>query len=140
MTPNTSFSHWHAFSYTGRGYTDSEIRKRAAPAGYPPLVISDYLLRLPYLRPSSGNGVPSAARSCCTFRESQIEEALAWLEKELDANLPLGHESFTVHERVECSRVRMMEEFQRNVVYGYWSTGRQYVSRSLIFCENAACP
>lgn len=136
MTATTKPVHWHAFAYTGKGYTDSEVGKGLAPSNFPPVEIKHWLLRLPGLRTPLGSPIPESALPVHTFSESEVDEAVAWLEQELTTHLPLDHETFPVAARLEYSRARLLERANRDVVYGYWSVGGQYVARVLVLCDD----
>jgi hypothetical protein len=123
VTATTKSVHWHCYAYTGKGYTDSEVGKGLAPQTFPPSEISQWLRRKPMQ----------------TFTEEQIDDALTWLEGELTTHLPIDAEGFPVKERVAYSRDRLMQRVNRDVVYGYWSVGGQYVSRSMIECNDVGC-
>lgn len=118
-------AHFHAYSYTGQGHTDGEIRKGLAPPTYPPIEIKDWLRRMPKR----------------VYGEQDIDAALGWLEQELNNHPPLDADSFPVKERLEYSRERLLQKVGRDVVYGYWSKKGRYVSRALILCTDtgAAC-
>lgn len=124
MPATTTISaHWHAYAYTGKAVPDSRIRSGLAPAGYPPIEIKDWLHRPPLQ----------------IFAETEVDEAMAWLEKELSGHMPVDADAFPVAVRLEYSRARLQESVNRDVVYGYYSARGQYVSRSLILCEAPDC-
>lgn len=116
-------AHWHAYAYTGKGYTDNEIRKGVAPPTFPPIEIKDWLHR----------------RAAEIFPETSLDNAMVWLEKELNGQPPIDAEAYPIETRLASSRARLQETVNRNVVYGYWSRGGQYVSRVLICCERSGC-
>lgn len=134
VTANPTPVHWHAFCYTGKGYTDSEVGKGLAPFNFPPVEVKHWLLRLPGMRTPAGAPIPESALPVQLFRESEIDEAISWLDKELHEQEPLDAESFPIAVRLEYSRARMMERVQRDVVYGYWSKRGLYVARVLKEC------
>lgn len=92
-----------------------------APSTFPPVEVVRWLDRRPGLK---------------VFTESQIDEAVAWLDKELHQQLPLDAEAFPVATRLEYSRARLRETVNRDVWYGYWSKGGQFVTRALIACKS----
>jgi hypothetical protein len=112
--------HWHAYSYTGRSFSDGEIRGKKAPEDYPPIEIKHWLMR-------------PKRHIIDTFTE--IDPAIAWLEGELTNNLPLDEESFPVKLRLEYCRDRLKQTAGNDVVYGFYSKAGQYVSRALIACR-----
>ncbi|WP_282697903.1 hypothetical protein [Streptomyces sp. CC208A] len=135
-------AHWHAYAYTGRAYTDTEIRRETAPANYPPIEVAHWLRR-------PRNHV--ADTFACS--PDGLDHALAWLEGELTRNPPVDEEHYPVLERLEGSRSSLTATrstptapaTQRagDAVYGYWSKAGQYVSRALIACPREAgdpCP
>lgn len=109
-------THWHAYVYTGKGYSDSEIRKGLAPSHYPPIEIKN--------RKGPGQRLES------------LDAAMEWLEGELTTYEPLDAESFPVKERLEYSRGRLQQTAAPEVIYGYWSRSGQYVSRQLFPCTH----
>ncbi|MGW0996410.1 hypothetical protein [Streptomyces sp. NPDC002520] len=128
--------HWHAFAYTGKGYTGSEVSKGLAPPSFPPVELAHWLDRRPGMRTPSGNPIPESALPTHTFTESEIDEAVAWLEKELSEHVPVDADSFPVSVRLEYSRARLREQANRDVWYGYWSTSGQFVTRVLVACTD----
>ncbi|MFF9483664.1 hypothetical protein [Streptomyces sp. NPDC014676] len=116
-----AFVHWHAFAYTGKGYTDSEVGKGLAPPSFPPVELAQWLDRRPGLR---------------VFTEQQIDEAVAWLDKELNEHVPVDAASFPITTRLEYSRARLRERVNRDVWYGYWSARGQFVTRVLVACTD----
>ncbi|MEV7278127.1 hypothetical protein [Streptomyces sp. NPDC093111] len=138
-------AHWHAYAYTGRKYSDADIRKQTAPPNYPPIEVAHWLRR------SSGHLAQTFA-----YGPDGLDRAVAWLESELTQNPPVDEEHYPVFERLEGSRQSLMSTstvlatestpaVQRagDVVYGYWSKAGQYVSRALIACPREAgdeCP
>lgn len=114
-----AFVHWHAFAYTGKGYTESEVRKGLAPPSFPPVELAHWLDRRPGLQ---------------VFTEEQIDEAVAWLDKELSEHVPVDAGSFPISVRLEYSRARLREQANRDVWYGYWSTSGKFVTRALVAC------
>jgi hypothetical protein len=124
VTVTTAPAHWHAFAYTGKGYTDGEVAKGFAPSNFPPIEVARWLDRRPGLR---------------VFAEQEIDEAVAWLDKELREHVPVDAESFPISVRLEYSRARMQERINRDVWYGYWSVRKQFVTRALICCQAADC-
>lgn len=113
-------THYHAYSYTGRGYADSEVRKGLAPNGYPPLVV------IPR------TGTPDT-------RLTTLDDALAWLEQELTAHPPVDSAAFPVTARLVYSRERLQQTRANEVIYGYWSQARRYISRRLYPCDRPGC-
>ncbi|MET7363165.1 hypothetical protein ABZS76_32675 [Streptomyces sp. NPDC005562] len=111
--------HWHAFSYTGKGYTDAEVRKGLAPSAHPRPEISQWVSVMPTLH---------------IFAEDEIDKAMDWLEGELTSQVPQDAEHHPVEDRLQASRRRLDETRNRDVVYGYWSLSKQYCSRGLIAC------
>ncbi|MCX4799660.1 hypothetical protein OG497_38035 [Streptomyces sp. NBC_01242] len=111
-------THWHAYSYNGRSYTDAMIRRGEVPAAYPPIEIKHWLAR-------PANHVVE------TFHE--VDPAVSWLEGELNGHPPVDAESFPVKVRVAYSRKTLQQTAGNDVVYGYYSKS-QYVSRALIAC------
>ncbi|WP_274032563.1 hypothetical protein [Streptomyces sp. MMBL 11-1] len=111
--------HWHAYGYTGRSYKDGEVRAGVAPSTYPPFEIMHWLAR--------------PARDIEeTFTE--IDAAVEWLRGALELHVPLGAESFTIEDRLAYARSALAQAAGSDVVYGYYSVGRLYVSRALITC------
>lgn len=119
--PVTASVHWHAFAYTGKGYTDGEVSKGIAPPSFPPRELASWLDRRPGLR---------------VYTDTQIDEAVAWLDKELNEQVPVDAASFPIATRLECSRARLREQANRDVWYGYWSTRGQFVTRALVACTD----
>ncbi|WP_428957843.1 hypothetical protein [Streptomyces sp. cg35] len=119
MTTTSPQMHWHAFSYQGRGYTDAEVRRGVAPREHPRSEIAQWIGTMPTVQ---------------TFTEDEIDKALDWLEGELTAQVPQDAAHYPIKDRVEASRARMCETTMRDVVYGYWSTSKNYCSRGLIAC------
>ncbi|MFK0062604.1 hypothetical protein ACIQTN_25680 [Streptomyces werraensis] len=115
----TASVHWHAFAYTGKGYTDGEVSKGIAPASFPPRELPDWLDRRPGLR---------------VYTEAQIDEAVAWLEQEMREQPPVDAASFPVATRLGYSRARLRQQAGRDVLHGYWSTRGQFVTRALVAC------
>lgn len=115
----TNSAHWHAYSYTGRSYSDAMIRRGEVPAAYPPIEIKNWL----------GKPVSYIAG---TFTE--IEPAVDWLAAELANHPPRDVESFPAKERLAYSRLTLQQTAGNDVVYGYYSKAEQYVSRALIAC------
>lgn len=138
-------AHWHAYAYTGRAYSDSEIRRGTAPANYPPIEVAHWLRR-----------PQSHMADTFAYGPAGLDEAVAWLEGELTQNPPVDEEHYAVFERLEGSRRSLMATAstlatantpaaQRagDSVYGYWSKAGQYVSRALIACprdQGDECP
>jgi hypothetical protein len=124
-------AHYHAYAYTGKGYSDNQVRARAsrdpdvlrkaAPPNYPPLTTGDPGEMQQVARPGS------------------LEEAVDWLKGELTAHDPLGSESFPVEDRLAYSRAQLQQTAANIVVYGYWSRSGQYVARRIYPCTTPAC-
>lgn len=119
MTAAPAALHWHAFSYTGKGYTDAEVRKGMAPSAHPRPEISQWVKTMP---------------TVATFAEDEIDKAMDWLEAELAIQIPQDADQHPVKDRLEASRRRLNERVNRDIVYGYWSKSKQYCSRALIVC------
>lgn len=121
--------HWHAFAYTGKGYTESEVAKGLAPPNFPPVELARWADRRPGLH---------------VFTDEQIDEAVGWLERELNAHVPLGVEAFPIADRLAYSRSRLSEKVSRSVWYGYWSQRGMFVTRVLFECtdrqQRLGCP
>ncbi|MFD9562068.1 hypothetical protein [Streptomyces sp. NPDC059994] len=116
-------THWHAYAWTGpERPADRERVDPANPA--PPLEIADWL------RKQVG---PEA-----TFGDR--ERAAAWLRAQGEEHRHLSHGAFPLDERMEY--VHEALGLGTDVVWGYYSTAKRYVSRSLIACprEHYACP
>lgn len=111
-------THFHAYGYTGKGYSDSDIHAGRAPAHYPPIEIKD--------TPLSGPRLES------------IDDALTWLKSELTRHDPLDSHAFPVEARLEYSQARLQQAAAGEVVYGYWSRADQYVALRVIPC--ICCP
>jgi hypothetical protein len=110
--------HWHAYSYTGRTYTDAMIRQKKVPDSYPPIEIKHWL---------------SKPRKHVVETFTEIAPMLAWLESEMTPMPPRDEEFFPLKERLEYSRQWL--SLGDDVVYGYYSVGAgPWVSRALIFC------
>ncbi|MGW0734287.1 hypothetical protein [Streptomyces sp. NPDC002851] len=120
-------THWHAYSYTGRSYTDAQIRRGETPDNYPPIEIKDWLVR-------------PRGQIAGTFGE--VDGAVTWLADELKANPPADDAAFPIAERAEHARRTLAQEAGCDVVLGYYSVGLQYVSRALIACPrpDRTCP
>jgi hypothetical protein len=112
--------HYHAFAYTGKGYTDREVAAGLAPPSFPPLVVG------------MGN-----RKSVATFKS--VDEAIGWLEKEMTTHEPTDAKGFPVSVRMEYSRARLQLPRNNAVIHGYW-TRSQYVSRQLFPCDQSGCP
>ncbi|MFG3036834.1 hypothetical protein ACGFYZ_08020 [Streptomyces sp. NPDC048330] len=138
-------AHWHAYAYTGRKYSDADIRRATAPANYPPIEVAHWLRR-----------PDSHVADTFAYGPDGLDRAVVWLEGELTQNAPVDEEHYSVFERLEGSRRSLMATstalatentpaVQRagDAVYGYWSKAGQYVSRALIACPREAgdaCP
>jgi hypothetical protein len=107
--------HFHAYAYTGRGFSDAEIRRGLPPSGYPPIMVRE------------PRGEPG-------LRLDSLHDAMSWLEQELLDQVPLDAESFPVAVRLDYSRSRLQQERAPEVIYGYWSRSGHYVSRCLFPC------
>jgi hypothetical protein len=121
VTVTTAPVHWHAFAYTGKCYTDGEVAKGLAPPSFPPVELARWLDRRPGLY---------------VFTEEQVDEAVAWLDKELNEHVPVDAASFPVSVRLEYSRARLQERVNRDVWYGYWTASMQFVTRALVVCTS----
>ncbi|MEU8538383.1 hypothetical protein AB0C52_00010 [Streptomyces sp. NPDC048717] len=117
--------HWHAYAYTGRSYPDSAIRRGEVPADYPPIEIKDWLGR---------------PRTQVRGTYAVVDDAVAWLESELTQNPPADEEHFPVWDRLQRSRQTLLLTAGTDVVHGYYSKARQFVSRALIACPRAGGP
>jgi hypothetical protein len=111
--------HWHAYSYTGRAHPDSAVRRGEAPSNYAPFLIKDWLRR----------PVKQIAES---FTEADL--AAKWLRGEMEKHPPLGVESFSIDARVGYAEQTLRQDAGADVVWGYYSTSGQYVSRAVIRC------
>lgn len=110
--------HFHTFSYTGRGFSDPQVRSGRASTGYPPIEIKD--------TPLSGPRLDS------------IDDVLAWLKSGLTKHDPLDSKAFPVETRLEYSRARLRQTAAGEVVYAYWSTADQFVAFRVIPCRACA--
>lgn len=110
--------HWHAYSYTGAAYSDGQIRAGLAPRGYPPVEIMHWLKQ--------------SAGYVDTFTE--VPPAVEWLRETLLQHVPLGSENYPIENRLSWARSRLGQEAGCDVVYGYYSVNKRYVSRALISC------
>lgn len=117
--------HWHAYSYTGRSYTDALIRRGEAPNNYPPIEIKHWLTR---------------PRDHIVATFTDVEEAVGWLKQQLTAAPPADAAAFPIDDRVERNRATLAQTAGNDVVYGYYSTAGQYVSRALIACPRPDIP
>jgi hypothetical protein len=118
----TAATHWHAFAYTGKGWEDREVARGLAPPTFPPTELATWADRRPGLR---------------VFTESEIDEAVAWLDKELSEYVPMDDESFPISVRLEYSRKRLQERVNRDVWHGYWTKrGQLFVTRVLYACTD----
>lgn len=108
--------HFHAYAYTGKGFSDSEIRSGIASPGYPPILFN-------------------APRSNSGLRLGNLGEVMAWLEKELFSQQPLDAEAFPVSVRLAYSRARLQQARGGEVVYGYWTSSGRYASRRVFPCR-----
>ncbi|MFE0472389.1 hypothetical protein ACFW2V_12315 [Streptomyces sp. NPDC058947] len=109
-------THFHAYAYTGRGCTDSDIHAGLAPQGYLPIEIKH-------------TGGPGQ-------RLHSLDEALAWLETELIRYEPIDSAAFPVATRLAYSRARLQQSAGGQVVYGYWSASERYVARRILPCAD----
>lgn len=117
--------HWHAYAYTGRAFTDGQVRKRQAGATFPP-----YLLRHWLTRP--------AAHVAETFRGP--EAAVKWVRSAIEEHEPLDAAAFPVWQREQYARRTLGQAAGADVVLGYYSTSRTFVSRALIACPRLMDP
>ncbi|MFI0265621.1 hypothetical protein [Streptomyces luteogriseus] len=120
-TTATARVHWHAFAYTGKGYTDGEVAKGLAPPNFPPTELVRWRDRRPGVR---------------VFKEDEIEDAVAWLDQELNEHVPVDAEAFPIPVRLAYSSDRLRETANRDVWYGYWSKRGMYVTRVLFACSD----
>lgn len=111
--------HWHAYTYTGRAYSDGQVRKGDAPANFPPFLIEDWLRRSPQ-------------HIDTTF--TSIDDAVSWLEKALVRYPSLDVEQFPVAVRLTYARDRLLQEAGKDVVWGWYAFSQEYVARALIAC------
>ncbi|GAA2947961.1 hypothetical protein ACFPN0_15405 [Kitasatospora cinereorecta] len=111
--------HWHAYAYTGRAYTDSAVRKGEAPSNYAPFMIKDWLRR-------------PAQQIIESFTEPDV--AAKWLRGEMEKAPPLQVASFSIDERVAYAEQTLRQTAGADVVWGYYSSTGQYVSRAVIRC------
>ncbi|MFD4858399.1 hypothetical protein [Streptomyces atratus] len=72
-------------------------------------------------------------------RLDSLDEAMAWLDKELTGHVPVDAEAFPVATRLEYSRAQLQQTAANEVIYGYWSVSGQYVSRQLFPCKDPDC-
>lgn len=108
--------HFHAYAYTGRGCTDSDIHAGRAPQGYLPIEIKHTTGPSQYLH--------------------SLDEAITWLESELTRHEPIDSAAFPVAARLSYSRARLQQAAGGQVVYGYWSTSQKYIARRILPCGN----
>ena len=73
-----------------------------------------------------------------TFRDP--EEAVTWIEAELSQQPPVDHMSFPIEDRVRRARTTLHQTAANDVVWGYYTASRQYVSRTLIACPRIDVP
>lgn len=111
-------THFHAYAYTGKRYSDPENRSRRVPEGYLPIEIKD----------AKG---PNR-------RLHSLDEAMAWLKGELTAHEPVDSAEFPLDTRLEYSRATLQQAAGAVVVYGYWTRSGQYVARRVLPCTH--CP
>ncbi|MEV5607032.1 hypothetical protein [Streptomyces sp. NPDC052225] len=119
--------HWHAYTYGGSTYTDGQIRRGAVPASYPPIEIKDWLTR---------------PRDHIEGTFTEVEEAMSWLKIQLDLAPPVDAKSFPVDDRLDRARATLRQTAGNDVVFGYYTGSRMYVSRALIACPRPgmSCP
>ncbi|KPI33242.1 hypothetical protein OV450_1330 [Actinobacteria bacterium OV450] len=112
--------HHHAYSYTGRSYSDGAIRKGEAPSNYPPIEIRHWLNR-------------PASQIVATFTDA--EAALAWLRAEMQDQPPKDEAEYSVEDRLRGARTTLAQSAGNDVVLGYYLVGGQvFVSRAVIAC------
>ncbi|WP_146610435.1 hypothetical protein [Streptomyces sp. AC1-42W] len=117
--------HWHAYSYTGRSYSDGLIRRGEVPSNYPPIEIKNWLTR-------------PADHVMNTFHD--VEKAMTWLEEELSQNPHVEEALFPLADRLQYSRDTLDQTAGNDVVHGYYSKAQQYISRALIACPREGFP
>lgn len=114
--------HWHAYAHTGRACTDSQIRRGQAPATYPPFELRNWLTRQPET----------------TFTDPGT--AAKWLRVQAEEHPPTDAAVFTVDTRLRYVHATLAQEIGADVVWGYYTPGRAFVSRALIVCPRPLSP
>lgn len=115
-------SHWHAYAYTGHQRPpDREARDPLSPT--PPLVVADWL------------GKP---RSMLAGTFTDVDDAMAWLEKQLTETPPL-ETAVPPALVLDYARARLAQEPGDQVTRYY--TQSAYACRDLVRCpQGGPCP